>query len=194
MLELCGFNENTPLGEESNNESIEGSPVISPILKSHLDVKTLLSYSIYNNHAAYIDNNNIIRGIGDNYLLQISPSLPDDEFEEFQEFVIKDTNNQTWIPTSVACGSNYTLYIVADPNHKNFPQVAYSFCSIEAKFPLFLNIENLNPVALFSGCKNSAFIESNGGIVFIPDSHRSSPDSTLDHYLLPTAEKAVSVA
>lgn len=193
MLYLCGYNESGPLGEESNNESTCGSPVICPIIKSHLDANSILSYSIYNNHAVYITKNNTVQGIGDNNLLQISPTLPDDEFDQFKEFAINDDQGQAWIPTSVACGANYTLYIVTDPSDKNNTKVAYSFCSIQSKNPLFLNIGDLNAVALFAGCKNSAFIESNGGIVFIPDSHRESPNVPLEPYYLPTAEKAVSV-
>lgn len=193
MLYLCGYNESNPLGEESNNESIGGSPIICPIIKSQLDANSLLSYSIYNNHSAYISKDNKIQGIGDNNLFQISPTLPDDEFDHYKEYEIIDDKGQSWIPTSVACGSNYTLYIVSNPTDKSSTKVAYSFCSIESKFPLFLNTENLNPVALFGGCKNSAFIESNGGIVFIPESHRKWPDSLLKPYYLPTAEKAVSV-
>lgn len=194
MLYLCGYNESNPLGEKSNNESKGGSPIICPFVKSQLDVNSILSYSIYNNHASYIDKSNTVRGIGDNNLFQISPSLSDDEFDQYNTFVIKDSDDRTWIPTSVACGSNYTLYIVSDPSDRSLSKVAFSFCSIESKNPLFLNIGDLKPLALFGGCKNSAFIESNGGIVFIPESHKESPDALLSPYYIPTAEKAVSVA
>ena len=76
MLYQCGYNEFYQLCDKSNNQSTYKTPVISPCIKSSLDISSLLSYSVFGNHSVIINRENKIYAIGDNRDNRICGSLP----------------------------------------------------------------------------------------------------------------------
>lgn len=72
--------------------------------------------------------------------------------------------------------------------------LVYNCKEIKSKFPLFLNIGNANPVAIFGGYINFAAIDTEGRIIFIYDSISKLKKELIPSYNLPNGEKAVSVA
>lgn len=192
--EVCGLNQNSQLGEKSNKMSIGDIPIISPLVKSRQDVSSFLSYSIYTDHAVFISKSGVIEAIGDNTEGQISGSLPKEILREFTQFEIKDSNDVTWIPISVVCGYSYTLYLLTNPEILGKTKLAYSYKGTQDPYPTFLNIKHAIPVSLYGGYSNAAAIDTDGSIIFVPESTSTYPESLIESIGLPDGEKAISVA
>ena len=180
MLQVCGYNDNFQLGENYNS-------TITNIVESHINAKTILSYSIYQDHAVYITTNGKIYAIGNNVDSRISGSLPRQTISHFQEFTINDLDGSAYIPISVLCGENYTLYIVSKPDDTNKFYATYSYSGLNCSNPLLLNFDSRNPIALFGNNDKAAIIDSEGSITFILPNHR-----TITSYL-PKKARAISV-
>lgn len=194
MLKVCGINDSSELGEESNNKTVKRFSAIIPPIQSHLDAQTILSLSIGQEKSVVVTQDGVIQGVGNNCDGQISRSLPQYIIDEYKQFEIKDGDDNLYIPISVVCGDYHTLYLVSNPdNIRNY----LALCHSERKesFPLFLDTKNLNPVALFGGCKNAAAIDSDGSIIIVLcQLIKTQPDSMVHITTLPDNEKAVSVA
>lgn len=191
MLKLSGYNTNNAIYEQSNNR-IPNQSFISPPINSQIEISTILSYSI-NQHTIMINKNGEILFIGNNNL-KIIKSLPNMVLKSFTKFQIKSNDGRIWNPVSGCCTVNFVLFIVSANKSDNKKQLVYSNIFLDSSFPLFLNIGQSNPVALFCGYHHSAVIDENGSVIFITDSICDFPTVQLEAAKLPNNEKAVSVA
>lgn len=132
--------------------------------------------------------------MGDNERGEISVLLPREEINNFVPLDFKDKNGNLWYPISAVCGLDYTLYMVSNVPYGFKKRLIYSARKLKAKFPLFLNIEKVNPIALFGGIYNCAAIDTEGAILYIPISTRKKPQKLIKPIFLPNNEKAVSLA
>ena len=119
MLYQCGYNEFYQLCDKSNNQSTYKTPVISPCIKSSLDISSLLSYSVFGNHSVIINRENKIYAIGDNRDNRICGSLPKTILNEYTEFSITNSEGCHFIPICSVCSKYFTLYIVSSCDDKN---------------------------------------------------------------------------
>lgn len=195
MLKVCGINDSSELGEDSNGKTISRySAIISPV-ESHLDARSILSLSISQEKSIVVTQDGVIQGIGNNCDGQITRLLPQYIIDEYKKFEIKDNNDNIYSPLSAVCGEYYTLFLVSNPANNSQTHLALSHSDRKEKSPLFLSIQNLNPVALFGGCKNAAAIDTNGSIILVYCQMINSNQDSLVHIInLPDNEKAVSVA
>lgn len=193
-LILCGDNGRSILGEKSNNNNSNENSIICPPVHSHLKASTISSFSFYCYHAVFITTNGEIFAIGDNSNYQIIGSLQKQELNDFTKFEIKDNEGHMLYPVSAVCGVDYTLYLVSSSEASSEGRLAYTYRNIKTTTPLFFNIGNSNPVSLFGGFYNSAAIDSEGSIIFIPQSIHISPSMQFERTRLPNNSRAVSVA
>lgn len=191
-LLLCGLNHFSQLGEKSNCRSGNGDfEVINPPVESSLPVSSLLSYSAYGFHSVAITKNGESFGVGNNLDGRIIGSLAKKVITKFTKFDIKDSQGKLLRPISAICCYDFTLYLISSST-KNL--LAYSYSKIETDFPVILNTEDFNPIALFGGEYNAAVIDSDGAIIYIPYQLRNFTESKLKRIFLPGGGKAVKVA
>lgn len=191
MIIVSGSNTYFQLGEKSNNVNSNGTPIISPPIKSHIDESSIISFSTYFDHTVFITRDYSAHGIGDNSHCEIIPSLPKRIIKHITKFEIKDSQNHTYKPTTVVCGESYTLYIATN-NSKN--QLIYSCSQLNGPHPLFLNTGKEKPVTIFGGCSNCASITSDGTILIIPMNAFKFPNRQIEAVSLPSGQKAVKIA
>ena len=106
-------------------------------------------------------------------------------------FKIKDNNGNIYFPISAVCCKFSTLYMVSNQKNKDQNFLAYSHRNSNNGNPLFLDIGNRNPIAIFGGSQNSAAIDTEGSIIIITEDVFTSPVKVIQ---LPFNEKAVSIA
>lgn len=195
MIKVCGTNEFHQLGVTSNTKNNDDDDSVSPPVELPIDQSTILSFSSYNDHTVMITRDGILSAIGNNEDGKIGGTLPKETLQEFTQYSITDTEGHTLVPTSAVCGFLYTLYLFTNPESNSQSQLAYIYSDSLTGIPLFLNIGNRQPVSLYGGYENSAVIDSEGGIIFIPDY-----ESTFDNFtslfeatFLPDDQKAVNV-
>lgn len=112
----------------------------------------------------------------------------------YGEFSIKDSNGNNLIPISAVCCSKSTLYMCSKSKGKG-RQLILCNSDINEGQPIFLNIGNQDPIALYGGAFYAAAISSEGKIIFINSSLiEKSPLSSIRSYTLPDGAKASSVA
>ncbi|KAK8892675.1 E3 ISG15--protein ligase herc5 [Tritrichomonas musculus] len=195
MIRLCGYNEFHQLGEDSNNQSTYKTPVVCPSIQSNLNVSSIISYYVYGSHSIIITRNGIIYAIGDNRDGRIICSLPKEILDHYTEFTIKDIEGCTYVPISAVCGKFFTLYLVSNPNSRDRRQLVLSYKNIQQSSPLFLNIGDFNPTAIYGGYFNAAAVDSEGSIIFIDFKKiQFSQTAKIDSKSLPSNEKAVKLA
>ena len=189
-MKVCGNNGNSQLKEESNNISSYKSPCISPPCDFHIEIPSLLSYSICNECSVYVTRNGSLLAIGCNYDGNISNLLPS-TVNNLTNFSIKDSNGRNLSPISAACFYGGTVYLVSN-NYT--PQLYISANTINNGKLTLLNIGNFHPVYLYSGHFAAAAIGINGDILNIYYSSLiASPNEPLSTSKLPDGEKAVSI-
>ena len=109
---VCGYDEYNILGEKPNNIcEIFNSPVINPPLNSSLDSSSLLSYSVYFDHAVLVTRSGSLIGIGNNKYGQISNTLMKTEISQFTEFSIRDNSYYHHTPISSIWSHFGSLYL-----------------------------------------------------------------------------------
>lgn len=195
MLKLAGYNYFSQLGEKSNKKSIDNYPAISPPINSRFNISSISSYSLYYDHAIIITKEGEVFAIGYNGGGQMYGSLHHDIIQKYTKFNFKDCVGRSWHPISAACGYEYTLYLVtSDRNQKTRLALSHYKYGPETELPLFLNIGNLNPVAIYGGRFNSAAIDDEGAIIYIPELIIKSPTVLIDSTPLPNDDKAISIA
>ncbi|KAK8897608.1 hypothetical protein M9Y10_015569 [Tritrichomonas musculus] len=187
---LSGPNSSFVLGVKSNNH-LNGAPIVCPPVKSAIDTSELSSFSIYSFHSLFITNDGVIKAIGTNKNNRIMADLPL-ELAKYTEIHIKDKEGNVCTPISVVCGNGYTLYLVSNKDQKRL--LAYSSITIPDEHPIFLNIGNHNPIAIYGGENNSAAIDSEGKIIVIPKDLDSETGYEPSIVKLPQNEKANNVA
>lgn len=190
---VCGLDDYNQLGETPNYSDGDCHSTIYPSKKSTIDPSTLLSFSIYSDRSVLVTKNYSMLGSGDNMSYRISSTLIKDEICQFTEFTINDDNGQPLKPLSAVCVNYATLYMFTKSD-KNVLVICN--CHINEGTPIFLDIGDANPIALFAGYIFPAAITDKGEVIFINcfpimshlTDHRINPIS------LPDGEKAVHVA
>lgn len=135
-----------------------------------------------------------LQGVGNNSDGRISNSLAMEKIDQFTEFYIKDSKGFKLSPISVVCNEFRALYLFSKSNSSQ-KQLVYCDCNINDGDPVFLDIDNQEPVALFGGCKHVAAINNKGEVIFINRfSIIRSPGSKFTAVSLPNREKASSIA
>lgn len=190
---VAGNNRYNILCEKTNNKDEFDTPITSPPLNSSIDSSSLLSYSFYSYFSVLVTRGGSLLGIGNNSNGIISSSLEKTEITQLTEFLIKDENGTKLTPISVVCSSFGTLYMFSKSNG-NGKQLVYCSDS-NGGDPVFLDIGDEEPVALFGGCSHCAVITDKGEVIFINYiAVKDSPNSRLVAISLPDGEKASSVA
>lgn len=108
----------------------------------------LSSFSTNGSHTVWVTNDEKAYARGDNRDGKIFGSYPKSIFNNDMEIIIDKSSNYKFI--SVICGYNYTLYLVSNQSEKNQLKLLYCHNSLTSN-PLFLNIGNSVPQALFGG-------------------------------------------
>ena len=191
ILKTSGLNNYNQVGHTSNNKSGK-YPIICPPLSSKIVVSNLISYSVYYHHASWVTKDGQGYAIGDNSYGAILGSLPKSKLETATEIDMKDSRGIQCKFISILCGHYYTLYLISRTD--GIRELAYVYESKNDSEPLFLNIENRQPVSLYGGYSNSAAIDTEGAIIAITKSLFDSPLNPVKAATLPGGEKAVSVA
>lgn len=157
---LSGNNRNTQLDSKKTD-------YIFPPLKSHLNVSSLLSFSVAHYFSVWVDKNN------------------DAHSSRYNQIIIKNKDGQQCKFVSAVCGANYTLYLAFGQAKNDNYQLIYD----TGNEHVFLNVGNRNPKALFGGYKQSAAIDSEGGILII-----NPNEALIEPVFLPGKDKAINVA
>ena len=166
-MKVCGWNKYTQLDCVSNNNS-NGDSFINPARNFHVDHSTLLSFSTNYDHTAWVTLNGRCYLIGDNDEGKISGLLPKKRFMSDTEFTLQNDRGQPLKFLSVICGDYYTLYLVTETTSSTNYLV---YCYFKHKpNPLFVNIGNRQPIALFGGEEISCAVDSDGGVILIKES------------------------
>lgn len=162
--------------------------------KLPIDPSSLLSYSVYFEHSVLVTKSGSLQGVGHNNDGRISSSLKKSCLGQFTEFSIKDSNGHRLLPISAVCSDCGTLYMLSKSGGRG-RQLAYCDWQINGGNPVFLDIGNEEPVALFGGCVHTAAITKKGEILFV-NRHpiKKSTKSRIAPVSLPYGEKAVCVA
>lgn len=192
-MKTCGLNNCSQLDKNSNNTSSDGISIISPPVFFHIDHSLINSISTYSDHTVWVTKDGKSHAIGDNRQYQISGLLSKKVLREDTEIIFKANEGQPYKFISVVCGHWYTLYLVSNElNNSDFQLVlCYKY---KTPNPLFLNIGNCIPQSIFGGEKNSAVIDTEGGIIIITESVFNSPLEKIETKFLPFDEKAVKLA
>ena len=135
-----------------------------------------------------------MQGIGDNCKGAICKALEKAEVGQFTEFSIRDERISHLVPVSAVTTAYGTLYMFSNSNG-SMKQLIYCDEGIDGGMPVFLNIENQLPIALFGGFSYVAAISNEGKIIFINRwSIKYSPQSSIAAISLPNGDKASSIA
>lgn len=189
---VSGLNNYNQLGEESNNKNFSSTPVISPPVQSHLDISSLLSYSTYSSHTVRVMEDGHAYAVGDNNDYRIGGTLPQNFLKYDTEIKFINENDSQVKFISAVCGKFYTLYLVSDDSNGKI-QLAYAHKD-EKDSPLFLNIGDKVPVAIFGGAKTSAAIDNEGEVIIVTESVFTSPNNRIKAINLPGKDKAIKIA
>ena len=188
-----GFNKFLQLLTESNNKGKNGKPIISPPIKTALETLSLLSFSVYGWHSICVLDDGSIKGIGYNNDGRISGNIKKIKYVELKDVSMNDRDGYRMTPISAVCCGGVTLYLFSRKDGGR--ELVVCDCFISEGNPIFLNIGEKKPIAIFGGHCNSAAITDEGEIIFINrDSLMDSPELPIDAVSLPDGEKASNVA
>lgn len=194
MILVAGCNTHRQLVANPNCKTSDGFPAVCPPREIQVDVSTLLSFSIYEDHAVRILNNGKPVASGNNEGKRICDSLPNGTIEKSSGFQIFDNEGQICKILSVVCGYCYTLYMISPSKPEQKMRLAYVRQNQNDGKPLFLNIGQNNPIALYGGNQRAGVINSDGSIITITKSIFNSPEAEIQSVSLPKGKKAVSLA
>lgn len=188
MLRIIGFYDHSLYFQDDDNGPKKGT------IDRSLEISTILSYSIYSNHAVWVTNDGQGHAVGDNRGYNIIGTLEEKEYFNPVNFNFYDESGQTCKLLSVVCGACYTLYHVQPLTDDTPTRLAIVQWNKNKGIPLFLNLSGRNPIRLFGGRETSAAIDSNGHIIIITDSVFDTPNKPPPIFSLPDGEKATCVA
>lgn len=195
VLILCGDNDSSVLGENTNTIKRNGRLIICPPIKSNFKVSTISSFSVYSDHSVLITEDGEVFGSGDNLDHKIIKSLPHEELRKFTKFDIKTSKNQKVHPISAFCGTDFTLYMVLTPKKLGEKvTLAYTYSDIKTVSPLFLNIGDKRPVTIYGGFSAAAAIIDDGSVLYIPNLYQKLSTLQLESVRLPSNESAVCLS
>lgn len=140
----------------------------------------------------WITSNKRAYAIGFNSGNKISSTIPTGKHDKEIEIKIFDKNNRQCSFLSAVCGTYYTLYLTMSPISTT-PKLAFVFQGEDNGNPLFLNIGDSVPIALYGGRRTAATINKNGSILILTEIVFKSPLSLISPSFLPNSEKAICV-
>lgn len=194
MILVAGCNTHRQLVADPNCKTTDGFPAVCPPHEVKIDVSKLLSLSIYEDHAVHVLLNGKPVASGNNEGKRISDSLPNGTIEKSSEFQIIDDKDQVCKILSAVCGYCYTLYMISPSTLEQNIRLAYVHQNKNDGKPLFLNIGQNNPIALYGGNQRAGVINSDGSIITITKSVFISPKAEIRAVYLPKRKKAISLA
>lgn len=191
MIKACGSNATHSITDWEIDDMRVPHDIKKPI-DFDVDPTKLLSFSCYERWLVVITSDEGVKGIGyrpnGSFDLSVLPNW--DGFE--RKFTKISIYNHNII--SAVCGSDYTLYLVAYSD--GLRHCIYMAQKRDIKETTFVNIGDSNPVAIFGGHYNAAFIDDTGKITYIPCyymvEHYYGED--LKPFSLPDNKKAIMVA
>lgn len=188
MLKIIGFYDHSLYFKGDVNDPKKGE------IDRTIPISSILSYSIYSNHAVWITNEGQGFAVGDNRGYNIIGTLEEKEYFDPVSFDFFDEEGHKCKLLSVVCGACYTLYHVQSRTPEEPTRLAVVQWDKNKGVPLFLNLSGRNPIRLFGGRETSAAIDSNGSIIIITDSVFDDPSKPPPIFSLPDGEKATCVA
>lgn len=194
MILVAGCNTHRQLVADPNCKTSDGFPAVCPPRQIQINVSNLLSFSIYEDHAVHVLTNGKPVASGNNGGKRVSNSLPNGTIEKSSEYQILDDEGKLCKILSVVCGYCYTLYMISPSKPIQNIRLAYVHQSQNNGKPLFLNIGQNNPIALYGGNQRAGVINSDGSIMTITKSVINSPKAEIQAVFLPKGKKAVSLA
>lgn len=200
-IKVCGANNRRQIPVDSNNKSKDGRcHVICPPIDLPYDLTTLLSLTIYSNHAIWVTNYGMAHATGDNYGSRLPGSIPKNQLKMATEITVKDQKEQVYNIVSTVCGTNYTLFLIQRPANTNKPNevrpkyLAYTYYEKNQSQPLFPDLDGHEPVALYGGDNICAAIDSDGGVIIITPDIFDDPDGVPLTADLPDGERCACIA
>ena len=159
VLLFCGNNYFGILPEKSNNCSAKGVKFIYPPIQSRINISTLSSYFVSESNSIWTTKDGKAYAIGSNSRGKISPSLPE-KLEKETEIIITESDGHKCKVISAASSLLFRLFLVSQSDGTN--QLVYNYYKENDGKPLFVNIGDRKPIAIFTGYDNSAAIDSEG--------------------------------
>ena len=190
---VCGWNRYFQLDKNSNNYDASDDPIVNPARKFHADPASLLSFSVSFRQTVWITRNGKLWAIGDNGDGIISGSLPKKTFTEDIGISLYNQQKKPYKFISVVCGQHYTLYLVSEDSATANIMLVYCH-SKQTSNPLFVNIGNRVPRALYGGDDTSGVIDTEGGILIITKTTLIPHTTKVEPLFLPNDEKPVKLA
>lgn len=188
MLKVAGCNSHKQLNTNPNENAN------SNIFDINLDVKSLLSVSFYEDHSIWITKDGKAHAIGSNDGGRIYCKLNQGILENITDYQLSDNLHQLRNLLSAVCGLHYTLYMLQASTTGGVPLIAYVRYNHNQGQPIFINLHDRIPIALYGGKDHSAIIDKDGNVHIITESIFDSEDRTPEMVSLPNKEKSVSVA
>lgn len=152
MIDVCGCNcfyQILPITKHDETD-------VYPPIRSKFDISDIKSFSLLYNHCVYITNEGEIFGIGVGEPL---PSMhPCDIIGEYTKISLKDSENHSYKPISVACSYSKTIILVANQEEG---QNNRFLCGNN-----FYDVGKSNPISLFAGIDGIAAIDTDGAIIY----------------------------
>lgn len=192
-MKVAGHNYFSILCAQSNGQGVKNQPSISPPVNSRLDPSSLLSYSVYDDHAAWVFRDGRAFAIGNATNGKICGKLSNSILSKQKEITLNDPQGKPCHFLSAVCGTWYTLYLVETSEGHDHLKLVYSCYSKDNPSPIFLNTGRWNPVALFGGSITAAAIDQEGIVIIITEKIFKSPKAEPKVIALPNNERAVSV-
>lgn len=199
-LKVAGLNRNNQLTTKSNSKSSIGDPplpIIYPCQNADLDATNLNSFSVYSDHSVWVDREGVGYACGSNNGLRIINTLPNKVLQKAAKIELKDNSDNEYRLRSAVCGYKYTLYLTEPLSSEASPRIAYVHKSRNNGKPLFIDLPNRKPVAIFGGSKNAAAIDDKGFIYLITkDIFKTARNDQVNAkpFYLPQAQKCISIA
>lgn len=190
MLKVIGFHEFLHGSADPRNID-DRKP---ETFKLTVDVNSILSFSVYSNHAVWVNKDGQGYAVGDNRGYAIIGTLQEKEYFETTKFDFIDDEQKPCKLLSVVCGACYTLYHVQPHELGEGTRLAFVEWNKSQGKPLFLNIARWDAIRLFGGRETAAAIGTNGSIVVITDVVFDSPNESPPILFLPGKERASCVA
>lgn len=190
MLKVIGFHEFKYGNADPNNTQDRKLETFN----FTIDVKSILSFSVYSNHAVWVTNDGQGYAVGDNRGYVIIGTLQEKEYINSTTFDFFDDDKKECKLLSVVCGACYTLYHVQPHDLEKETCLAYVEWGKNKGSPLFLKIPDWNAIRLFGGRETAAAIDTSGSIIIINENVFDYPDESPPILFLPGKEKASCVA
>lgn len=190
---VAGHNIFKVLCAESNNNSVKNPPAISPPTESTLDIPSLLSYSVYDEHAILVFRDGRGFVVGNGVKGKVHRKKNSSIYEKITHLIIKDDEGNECNFLSTVCGTWYTFYLLQSHLGDKKFKLAFSYYNTPNELPLFLNLGERNPIALYGGHTTAAALCDDGSAFILTEGMFRTPNQIPPILVLPNNEKIISV-